>query len=274
MGEYEPGTVLVDHNIILNNGDRNTYTQDASGVLYLNNIIGKAAVSGSTWVNDYDSGAKRGTLIWQVTDRTRSDNNGYYNNIYVGSGTHFWIPYPTGKSSGGQRFLGNLYDTGDQGMWRIQNYTRPRLSDADFTTAVNALLGAPAVISGSGTNREARLTFAEWKTFWSSFWTGNSARSDGDAAVMDGLAAVYEPATQTLRLTLPSLPARLDNTRWDAPYKAVFHRPIYGATPFGGADETAVYPGPFASLNSGENVIQIWHGLAPVAEDALPAAFQ
>ncbi|GHV28943.1 hypothetical protein AGMMS4952_13800 [Spirochaetia bacterium] len=277
MGEYEPGTALVDHNIIINNEGSNTFIQDASGVLYLNNLIGIAAVSGSAWDNGYDSGAKRGNYLWQITDRTRSDNNGYYNNIYVSNGINYYVPYPAGKSEGGQRFLGNLYDKDERGMWHINNRNMTSTSTADFDNAVAAKLGVAAgtlTFTGSGIVREALLTFAEWKTFWSSFWGGDSLFGDGDAAIMNGLSAAYDPATQTLRLTLPSLPARLDNTRWDAPYKTVFHRPIYGASPFGGDDETQVYPGPFASLQAGLNTIQVWHGLAPVAEDALPAAFQ
>ncbi|GHU58469.1 hypothetical protein FACS189444_2190 [Spirochaetia bacterium] len=277
MGRYEPGTVLVDHNIIMDNGNNNTYNQDASGALYVNNIIGSSSTS-DYWKGKPQTGFEHvepaGTLIWTVTDRTPSDNNAYYNNIYVGNPVHFYVPYPSSNSAKGQRFLGNLYDKDERGLWRINNQTwNPVMSSSAFDDAVAARLGVDAgalTTTGTGTNRQALLTFAEWKTFWSSFWTGDEPRSDEDAVIMNGLAADYEPATQTLRVTLPALPATLDNTRWDAPYKLVFSRPLYGADPFGGAEETQVYPGPFESLRAGENVVQVWRGLTPVAEDQLP----
>ncbi|GHV28945.1 hypothetical protein AGMMS4952_13810 [Spirochaetia bacterium] len=276
MGDYAPGTLLVDHNIIMNNGNNNTFNQDSSGALYLNNIIGRAEVDGE-WNPANENGPDRGSLIWQVTPRTKSDSNGYYNNIYVGNQVHYYIPYPYGKSGGGQRFLGNLYDKDERSLWHINNQTNdPLMSDSQFETAVAGKLGVDPgtlTVNGRGAAKEALLTFGEWKTFWASFWKGDVLYSDGDAVIMNGLAAVYTPATQTLRVTLPALPARLDNTRWDDPYKKVFQKPFYGDDPFGGTEETRVYPGPFAELQEGENSIPVWRGLAPVAEDALPPTF-
>ncbi|GHU93581.1 hypothetical protein FACS189479_05160 [Spirochaetia bacterium] len=302
MGQYNPGTALVDRNIILNNGNNNTYNQDGSGVMFLNNLIGRAAVSDAWDANDvdqfgigFDHVPSAGSHIWSVTNRTPADNNAYYNNMYVnntghpsgphsGEKAHFTVPYPLETSTytrRGQRFLGNLYTDG--GTWNISAATySPAMSQAELESAVAGKLGvAPSAITffappnGEGRDYAAQLTLPQWNTFWADFWQAEANPTffnDSDAQVLNGVTAAYNSATQTLSLNLPSVPAKVDNSRWDTVYKdqRVFTKPFFGANPFNG---DVVYPGPFQTLTSGNNT-WTWSGLPPAAEDELPRGFR
>jgi hypothetical protein len=248
------GGQLVDHNIIMNNGTTGLDTQ-----------IDITDGSGSTFVNNLIAGGKYGVTIQLLYggDSRRVDNNAFYNNIFTGNtSAAYTVPYPIAMATGGQRFLGNLYDA-DGRRWFINNRTDQGgspLAESDFRSNVAADAGTTvSALSSAGAlaDNVVKLNLAEWQTFWSK--TGRTIHNDSDAEVMTGVTAVYNAAAKTVTLTLPAAVTKRDNTRWDAPY-----RDLYELT------EDSSYPGPFTDLRTVTHTYQVWQGLPVLERGALP----
>jgi hypothetical protein len=246
MSEYAFGAgVLIDHNVIMDNhSEMQIDVMDASGSLFVNNLI---------------AGDKQGVIVRQVygRDATRSDNNAFYNNIFCNNSSNIYsIPYPAARA-GEHRFLGNLYDGNGRKMfinnWCDINSTSP-YNESQFRSKVAADAGTTTTAlnsAGAFADKVVKLNLAEWKTFWSKHTTQN----DNDAEVMTGFTAEYLPATQSVRLTLPTAVAQRDNTRWDTPYRST-----YGLT------EDSSYPGPFDNLQAGTHEYPFYSGALPILE--------
>jgi hypothetical protein len=248
MGEYGYGEgALIDHNVIMNNHpDQQLDIMDASGCLVVNNLI---------------AGDKRGALVTQMYggDTRRSDNNAFYNNIFCNhTEANISAPYPIARA-GEQRFLGNLYDATTRKM-HINNYTdqwqTSPLSDFQFYSRVASDAGtsvAALTTAGALSTKLVKLNLEEWQSFWAIHT--NTEHYDSDAQVMAGLTAEYMPATQSVKLYLPTAVTKRLNSRWDANYKN-----SYGLT------ETESYPGPFDGLQAGNNVFQLFTEPLPILQ--------
>jgi hypothetical protein len=246
MSKYGFGDgALVDHNVIINNlPDMQIDLQDASGCLFVNNLI---------------AGGKTGVQVRMAYDQpTRwSNNNAFYNNIFCNNSNAIYdILYPIARG-GEQRFLGNLYDVTDRKMhinnFCDVNFTSP-LSETEFSSRTAAGAGTSVTTlntAGALASKLVKLNLDEWKTFWSK----HTQQNDNDAEIMNGITAEFIPETQSVKLFLPKIVKKRLNSRWDADSKS-----IYGLT------ETESYPGPFDNLQAGENVFQLYHGPLPVLE--------
>ncbi|GHU61161.1 hypothetical protein FACS1894160_4110 [Bacteroidia bacterium] len=268
MSDYPFGSVLIDHNIIMNNIENPIYQHDSSGALYVNNLIAGASPcdfielpvlqgQGISWRSDR---YEQAVLIRQMTERTRSDKNAFYNNLFCNNHTIYEILYPIAKG-GEQRFLGNLYggSTEDR-LMRINNWsdTPSPFDEATFKERVAADLGTDinGIVYEAGV---VRMKLSEWQTFWSK----HSKHYDKDAAMMPGLSAEYLPATQSVRLTVPEAVAKRANAQWNKDYKA-----IYGLT------EKQSYPGPFDNLRTGTYDYKLFQGLPVLESGQLPDFIQ
>ncbi|MEQ6118007.1 right-handed parallel beta-helix repeat-containing protein, partial [Reichenbachiella sp. MALMAid0571] len=103
MGDYDFGAVLVDHNILMNNVENQIYIHDASGGLFVNNLIS------GTRKAEKSKQYGQAVYIRQVRPRTKTYHHAFYNNIFCGNDIIYDINYPMLRS-GEQRFLGNVYD--------------------------------------------------------------------------------------------------------------------------------------------------------------------
>jgi hypothetical protein len=261
IGNYDFNAVLIDHNVLMNNVENQYYSHDASGVLLVNNLI-----AGST-----QSKFGQGVYVRQISDRSTSNSrkNAFYNNIFCNNYYQYDILYPSGRGGGEQRFLGNLYDKGNsERMMRVNNMTnkenRIELSAAQFKQKVMEDLGGTlpdnAFLKPENTSGiRANLTLDEWKRFWSKY----TAHNDDDAEVMPGLSATYDSASMTVRLHLPAMPAKRDNSRWNANCKDTY--PLM---------EDSSCPGPFHDIRTGINTYRPYRGLPPVKPDELPPAIE
>jgi hypothetical protein len=252
MGNYGFGAVLIDHNVLMNNVENQYYSHDASGVLLVNNLI----------AGTRNDNFGQGIYVRQVTDRTNSKNNAFYNNIVCNNDYAYDILYPAEKG-GEQRFLGNLYDRDNTTrMTCINNMTNtpPGFSAAKFRQQVSTDIGGgnlPDVAFKNGNNAgsiRAVLNPDEWQRFWS----GHTIHNDSDAEIMTGISAVYDSESRTVRLNVPSETSKRINSRWDNNYKN-----IYKLT------EEASYPGPFDNIHAGLNEYA-YQGLPAVETDRLP----
>jgi hypothetical protein len=264
MSDYDFGGVLVDHNVIMNNRENQFYMHDASGALVVNNLIAGTRTRPLEEPDaDLDAGiVKRwenfgqAVFIRQVTERTRSYHNSFYNNLFCGNDITYDILYPLAKG-GEQRFLGNVYDKDDRAM-RINNQcaVESPLNEEAFKLRLAAESGTNVdELSYDTKTKRVQLNLAEWQKFW----LLHSMHNDADAQVMSGLSAEYEPETQTVRLTVSEPLAKRNNARWDSNSKL-----IYGLT------ETESVPGPFGELKAGTNEFRPYQGLPPVKRGELP----
>ncbi|MDR3218839.1 MAG: right-handed parallel beta-helix repeat-containing protein [Dysgonamonadaceae bacterium] len=263
MGDYDFGAILIDHNVIVNNIENQYYSHDASGVLVVNNLL--AGTKASRKKDDNEDvrtieAFGQGVYVRQITVRTKSANNAFYNNIICNNDFACDMPYPAAKG-GEQRFLGNLYDKGDnERVMCINNMIdKPSpLSEEEFKSLVIKDLGG----SVSNVNNifrsspvRAHTNLVEWQKFWSS----HTRHNDNDAQIMSGLNAVYDPKTMSVTLTVPNDVNRRDNTRWDGNYRS-----IYKLT------ENKALPGPFGNLQKGTHTYYMYKGLPPVKKGELP----
>ncbi|MEQ6118008.1 right-handed parallel beta-helix repeat-containing protein, partial [Reichenbachiella sp. MALMAid0571] len=108
MGDYDFGTVLIDHNIIMDNVENQIYIHDASGGLFVNNLVSGTSIEKN---KDEKNRSKYGQAVYirQVGARTKTYHHAFYNNIFCGNDIIYDINYPMLRS-GEQRFLGNVYD--------------------------------------------------------------------------------------------------------------------------------------------------------------------
>jgi hypothetical protein len=256
IGNYDFGAVLVDHNVLMNNVENQYYSHDASGVLVLNNLI----------AGTQSSNFGQGIYVQQVSDRSTSNSrkNAFYNNIICNNYYQYDILYPSDRG-GEQRFLGNLYDKSNaERVMRINNMTN-RYNQLEFSAAqfrqkviedVGGTLPNNAFINlSSASDIRANLTLDEWKIFWAK----QTQHYDQDAEVMPGLTAVYDSATMTVRLCVPTELVKRNNSRWNADYKNTYQ-----------LTEEFSYPGPFDHIHAGLNTYCPYQGLVPVKPDELP----
>jgi hypothetical protein len=246
MSKYGFGDgALIDNNVIINNlPDMQIDLQDASGCLFVNNLI---------------AGGKTGVQVRMAYNEPArwSNNNAFYNNIFCNNSDAIYdVLYPIARG-GEQRFLGNLYDVTAKKMY-INNFC-----DVNFTSPLSETTFQSQTAMDAGTNIETlntagalstqwvKLNLDTWKTFWSK----HTQHNDYDAEVMDGITAEFIPATQSIKLYLPAAVKKRLNSRWDTPYKS-----IYGLT------EESSYPGPFDNLHVGVNEFKVYQGTLPILE--------
>jgi hypothetical protein len=269
MGEYGFGAVLIDHNVLMDNLENQYYSHDASGVLLVNNLI---AGTRSDYKTDDNEDVKTGELfgqgvyVRQITSRTRSDNNAFYNNIICNNDYTYNVLYPIGKG-GEQRFLGNLYDRGNvERILCINNMTQPSSTENDFKqmitddlegNATEEMFGSLAIFNGHK-SLQAFFNLQEWQKFWSA----HTRHNDSDALAMAGLHAKYHPEDLSVSLTLPKKIKPVDNTRWTEEYLHTY--PSL-------AEKTSL-PGPFENLRTGTHTYYPYKGMPPVRSDELPGA--
>jgi hypothetical protein len=250
MGDYDFGAVLIDHNILIGNVENQYYSHDASGVLVVNNLIA------GTKNDDFG----QGVYVRQVTERTHSKNNAFYNNIICNNDYQYDILYPIGKG-GEQRFLGNLYDKNEsfRGMCinNMTNKPNPDYTASQFKKQIILKAMSFSFQNSNNTNLiRATLNRSEWLRFWSNF---TDSHNDNDAEMMTGLSASYNAQTLTVSLNLPAATGKRLNSRWDGDYKD-----IYNLT------EESSCPGPFDNIQAGLNEY-VYRGLPPVEPDELPS---
>ncbi|GHT39630.1 hypothetical protein AGMMS49965_06190 [Bacteroidia bacterium] len=248
LADYDFGSVLIDHNVVMNNKENQIYMHDAGGALYVNNLI-----SGSV-------GNETSVVIRNMTDRSaRNDKNAFYNNMFCNNVINYSILYPIAKG-GEQRFLGNLYDNENRVM-HINNYCdspNNPFSSNEFNTQMASELGASVsdlVSQKVLANNLAKLTPEEWKTFWSA----HSTQGDSDYEILTGLSAVFIPETQTVSLTVPGTVSQRLNDRWDTDYKEKYQ-----------LTESQAYPGPFDNLTTGTNDYQLFPPIEILQRAQLP----
>lgn len=254
MGDYDFGTVLVDHNVIMNNIENQIYIHDASGGLFINNLVAGTSRAKNKDGENRDSYGQA-VYIRQVGARTRTYHHAFYNNIFCDNEVIYDINYPMWRS-GEQRFLGNVYDAGaDQNKMVINPASDiPKPMDGSALNDRVALeLGVKAEeISTRGGKVEMDLTQ------WQKFWMLHSMHFDQDAIVFKTINATYQPKSQSVLLTLGERPELLKNYRWNGNYKYRFNL----------MEES--FPGPFRELMSGSNNYSIYQGLPPVERGMLP----
>jgi hypothetical protein len=257
MGDYDFGAVLIDRNIIMNNVENQFYMHDASGVLVVNNLM-----AGSKLLNteEFNEGIKsseqygQGVYFRQITNRTRSYHNSFYNNIVCNNDISFDVPYPLAKA-GEQRFLGNLYDHPVMRINDMCDYPSPFNAESFLKRVAEDMRTTTDSISYEPSSKRIQMSLAEWQKFW----LQHSLHNDNDAQVMPSLSAVYLPDSRSVRLTLSELPKKRANYHWDGNYRQIYH-----------LTETNVYPGPFPNLQAGTHEYSPYLGLPRVERGELP----
>jgi hypothetical protein len=147
--------------------------------------------------------------------------------------------------------INNMTNRNDQLELSAARFKQKVTEDIGGTLPGNTFL-KPTNASGI----QANLTLDEWKRFWSKYTSHN----DYDAEVMPGLSATYDSASMTVRLNIPAIPAKRDNSRWNAGYKSTWQ-----------LTEESSCPGPFNEIRAGLNIYRPYRGLPPVKSDELPS---
>jgi hypothetical protein len=269
MSDYDFGSVLVDHNVIMDNKENQIYMHDASGAMYVNNLIAgtklceriEPPLAPGAGVVKRGEQFGQGVFIRQMTERTRSYHNAFYNNIFCNNDKTIDVVYPLGKG-GEQRFLGNLYDS-DERMMCINITDRKKAPSPLNKEAFKIRMAEELKTELSSLNfyeysddtKRVALTLAEWQKFW----LLHSMHNDNDAQIMEGLSAKYLPATQSVQLVLSGQTDKRINTRWNTNYKQIYK-----------LKEDSAYPGPFENLKTGSNTYSVYQGLPPVKSGQLP----
>lgn len=262
MADYDFGAVLIDFNVIMDNVENQVYMHDASGALFVNNLIaGTKAIEESD--SNVHTGVKRsekygqGVYIRQVGPRTKSYHNAFYNNIFCGNDITYDINYPQWRG-GEQRFLGNLYDMSVMDKRMLINNTPD--SPSPFTAdklrqRVASDMGADvSIFTHEGS--KADMNMGQWQRFWN----GHSMHWDSDAQIMDGLYALFQPETQSVHLGITAQVAPRANSRWNQNYKHTYNM-----------TQNNSVPGPFQNLTTGSNNYFPYRGLPPIERGELPS---
>ncbi|MEM7386647.1 MAG: right-handed parallel beta-helix repeat-containing protein [Verrucomicrobiota bacterium] len=158
MSDYPFDSVLIDHNISVGNRSIQFYVHDASGSTVIHNLFANSPV---------DAKYGQGAYVYQATNRTRTGNHAFYNNLFVNHKVMLDINYPAHRG-GLQRFDHNVYgcDKGDR-QFLINRYTdRPVPWDPEvFVERVRKDLGSAGAPESLEDGNRMALTLANMSCF-------------------------------------------------------------------------------------------------------------
>lgn len=212
MGVYGPDTGFIDNNIII--GNRNGYyCHDGSGVTVSHNLIANSR--------------NHGIHVQQVGPRCNTRNHSFYNNLLIGNAKVINLNFPA-ELGGDVRLNSNVYHAGETDRVFLINRSskfNPSWSDDEFRALVPAGLKPGAIDPAALVDRGvAKLTFAEWKAFWS-----HHSKEPDDRSILHSTAAVTVDH-QTLELTVSNLTshAAMAGKGLPAPSRDILGDPITG----------------------------------------------
>lgn len=240
-------TVLVDNNIMVDNGMNGVYQHDASKVCTAHNLI--ANTSGT---NHYGS-IGDAYFIRNVTDRGSAYTleNSLYNNLLLGNRRDLTFPVPSNRCRDNDADYNVISAAADDRSFSII-LTNDYSSFDDMIAEIDRTLGdeSPGADAFSVPFKtRATLTHAEWKTYWSRIGAGLSERS---LLVPHGDTVKLDTTTFTLTVTIPFEPSSVGARALSELDNDFFGNPI--------PDDGTAVPGPFQNLKKGRNTFTVWTG--------------
>jgi hypothetical protein len=246
--DYPFNTLCVDNNILLDNKQFGIYETDASGATFAYNLIANTSAGGTG----------QAVCILQVTKRPRTYHNSFYNNIIVGFHNSIYnIDYPS-NLGGEQRFDSNVYDADpNSAVFKINPFSDipAPYTPADLMNMVNKFL-PPSGHNTSPTieDKDIKMPFNGWKTFWSNF----TAKYDVHSITTRGINLTFDKTTNKLQINVIFNPNIVKITPFQSANYDYFSKQI--------SNDNNSIPGPIQSIKQGNQTFKIWTGLTPVAE--------
>jgi hypothetical protein len=227
MGVYGPDTGFIDNNIII--GNRNGYyCHDGSGVTVSHNLI----------ANSMDHGIH----VQQVGPRCNTRNHSFYNNLLIGNAKAINLNFPA-DLGGDVRLNSNVYDAAETDRVFLINRNskfNPSWSDDEFRALVPAGLKPGAINPVALVDRGvAKLTFAEWRTFWSM----HSEESDDRSILHSSATVAVNDETLEIRISGLTAHTATAGQGLPGPSRDILGEPIGGeviAGPFQRAGDRAL----------------------------------
>ncbi|MCG6187586.1 right-handed parallel beta-helix repeat-containing protein [Maribellus maritimus] len=253
MGDYDFGTVLVDYNILMDNKENQIYIHDASGGLFVNNLIAgtrKMSNTGGTGPGRIKEAYGQAVYIRQVGSRTKTYHHSFYNNIFIDNDINYDINYPMWRS-GEQRFLGNIYPEYQKGFYINSASDIPKPIDESYLAEkISKETGADVF----GNDGRVELSLNQWQKFWEL----HSMHFDQDARKIENMKVCYIPEKHSVTMTIPEELKPRKNARWNENYKLRFDL------------RSESFPGPFGELETGSHSYIIYDGIPPGKRGELP----
>ncbi len=252
MSDYKYDRLLINENLIFSNRENAVYIHDASGATFANNLLAH---------DEKNSDIGQIVHIRQVSNRGKTQNHSFYNNLFISESTGLNVNYPDYRS-GLQRFDFNLYGFAHEqrnfyinakseqpAPWDKESFQSQILNDLGLKQAPLAFVRKKDTPS---------LNFKEWQQFWKSHKQINDANSN----LIAGMQMTYQPETFSLSFELLTHPEKLTEKKpkpadrdYFSEVKTKFRR----------------FPaGPFRNPLKSTNNFIIWEGLPLISKSCLP----
>lgn len=253
MSDYEFDRLFVTQNIIFSNGKNAVYIHDASGATFANNLLA---------CDLHLESVGRAIQIKQVSQRTRSQNHSFYNNLILGSAPTVEVNYPAFRS-GPQRFDYNLYGVpAAQENFIISAYSdqpSPWTAKA-FNELIRRDIGAREETASLATgNKLVALSPKEWGIFWKKHQIYN----DQNSRFLPEINLLYDRKLflLTLELSIDAPKIKADATQGQI--ETIFELM---------KEDSQSFPaGPLQLPLLGKQSFRVWNGLPPCSKNELPS---
>lgn len=252
MSDYGFDSLLIDHNIVLDNHENAIYIHDASGATFVHNIL---ANTRST------KGYGQAVYARQLTERTRTGYHTFSRNLIIGNAKGVEVNYPVADRSGPYRFDGNIYSAASREHAFVVNARSDKpvpWSESVFAQLIHRDVGNDA----DGLRIEGQVAQMTLET-WCSFWRTHRLLNDVSSQLLPKSEVEYDAATHDLTIGLARDLPISDLPRGSMPESVDYFGQKLSA-------EQPVVAGPFQSLTRRQNTFRIWDGLPFIAQDQLP----
>ena len=249
MSDYGFDRLLIDHNIVVGNGENQVYIHDASGATFAHNLFANTRPR---------KGRGQAVFVRQVSPRTKTYHHSFYNNLFVGNDHDVEVNYPSHRS-GPQRFGNNVYDGKPESAKLSINMLSDKPSPWSRTEFLKLVSGELELDSGilAKNSGEKRVNLK-----WQKFWQAHDYENDLSSRFNDSNSVRFDPEAQELTIDLGLDPSQSKSTYVRGLSDDFFGKKLGQM----GRDQA----GPFQHLIRGENILNVWSGMPILKPGELP----